>query len=45
MINNAGPTNPRGEADRMAAEMDVHSTWIAVVLRAEFCCSDDGVAS
>lgn len=26
-----GPTNPRGEADRMAAEMGMHSTWIGAV--------------
>jgi hypothetical protein len=31
MFNKAGPTNPRGEADRMAAEMDAHSTWIGSV--------------
>lgn len=28
MFNEPGLTNPRGEADRMAAEMSAHSTWI-----------------
>jgi hypothetical protein len=44
MINNAGPTNPRGEADRMAAEKSAYCTGIALDLRAQFRGSDDLIA-
>jgi len=37
MVNKDRADGPEGEADRMAAEMDAHSTWNDPILRAQFC--------